>query len=232
MGLEMRPGSHKCASRPAFRVLLTAALLITGAETAGSRPLELQFQGIDGAPVAGAIIALRSLDPARPAPAPIDSRMDQRDRTFVPHVVIVPPGSKVSFPNSDSIGHQIYSFAPVKKFQLPLYRGNPNPPVLFDKSGFVTLGCNIHDQMRGYILVTPAQYTGRTDVTGRLQLPEVLPGEYEAQVWHPHARDARLVHEQRVVIAAGDAKTLVSLQSLAPVRLREPVTRPTGWDVY
>jgi plastocyanin len=232
MGTEMRRGAHEHPDRPAFRVLLTAALLFSGGRAVSAQPLEVQFRAVGGAPVSGAIIALRSLDPTRPASRPIDARMDQRDRSFVPHVIIVPPGSKVSFPNSDSIGHQIYSFAPVKKFQLPLYRGNPNPPVEFDKSGLVTLGCNIHDQMRGYILVTPAQYTGRTDATGRLQFADVLPGEYEAQVWHPHARDARLVHEQRVMIPAGATATAITLQALAPVRLREPVARPTGWDAY
>ena len=59
--------------------------------------------------------------------------MDQVDRQFVPHVLVVPTGSKVSFPNSDSVSHQVYSFSPAKSFELPLYRGNPNPPVVFDR---------------------------------------------------------------------------------------------------
>jgi len=232
MGTDMRRSSHPHPHRHACRLLVTAGLLFSAVFPARSQPLELQFSGLDGAPVAGAVIALRSLDPARPQPAPMEARMDQRDRAFVPHMIVVSPGSKVAFPNSDSIGHQIYSFSPVKKFQLPLYRGNPNPPVVFEKSGFVTLGCNIHDQMRGYILVTAAQYTGRTDVTGQLLLADVLPGEYEAQVWHPHARDVRLVHEQRLVLAAGESRFRVSLKSLSPIRLREPAERPAGWDAY
>ena len=86
--------------------------------------------------------------------------MDQRNRAFVPHVLIVPVGSSVTFPNGDSVSHQVYSFSPARKFQLPLYRGSPNPPVVFDRAGVVTLGCNIHDPMRGYIFVSTASTSG------------------------------------------------------------------------
>ena len=156
--------------------------------------------------------------------------MDQRDRAFVPHVIIVSPGTKVTFPNSDSIGHQVYSFSPVKKFQLPLYRGNPNPPVVFEKSGFVTLGCNIHDQMRAYVYVVDAQYFGRTDASGTWKSPDVLPGAYTVQIWHPRSRDSGPMIEQQVTVTAAEPR--LTLRNAMPLRLRPDTQVPANWDAY
>ncbi len=92
--------------------------------------------------------------------------VDQVDRAFAPDLLVIPLGSTVEFPNSDSVSHQIYSFSPAKRFQLPLYRGKPYPPVHFDQAGVVTLGCNIHDDMLAYLVVTDAPWFGRTDAAG------------------------------------------------------------------
>ena len=80
--------------------------------------------------------------------------MDQVNLAFVPDVLVIPVHSTVQFPNSDAISHQVYSFSSARQFQLPLYRGKPYPPVTFDQPGVVTLGCNIHDNMLAYIVVT------------------------------------------------------------------------------
>ena len=80
--------------------------------------------------------------------------MDQVNLAFVPDVLVIPVHSSVQFPNSDAISHQVYSFSSARQFQLPLYRGKPYPPVVFDQPGVVTLGCNIHDNMLAYIVVT------------------------------------------------------------------------------
>ena len=80
--------------------------------------------------------------------------MDQRELQFVPDCWWFSTGTLVEFPNSDQVRHQVYSFSGAKTFQLPLYAGAPHAPVLFDQPGLVTLGCNIHDDMVGYIYVT------------------------------------------------------------------------------
>ena len=95
------------------------------------------------------------------------------DLNFVPDVTVVPVGSSVSFPNSDDVSHQVYSFSPARRFQLPLYRGKPHAPVVFDQPGIVTLGCNIHDNMVAYIVVTPAPFYGRTDQRGGWVIPNL-----------------------------------------------------------
>jgi plastocyanin len=186
----------------------------------------------DGTAISGAVVALRSLDAKRAAAAPVDGVMDQRDRAFVPHVLIVPVGSRVNFPNSDTVSHQVYSFSPVKKFQLPLYRGHPNPPVIFDRVGIVTLGCNIHDQMRAYVFVTDGQYSGRTGLLGVWTGQDIAPGEYTAQIWHPDARDTRVIDEARVVVDAGQGTLHIALKTRSPLRPRPAGAGRADWDSY
>ncbi len=99
---------------------------------------------------------------ARP---PTDA-VDQVDKQFVPYVKVVFVGAKVGFPNSDRIRHQVYSFSPAKKFELPLYGGTDAPPVVFDKPGVVVLGCNIHDWMIGYIYVSETPFFAKTGPGG------------------------------------------------------------------
>ena len=99
--------------------------------------------------------------------------MDQVNLAFVPDVLVIPVHSTVQFPNSDAISHQVYSFSSARSFQLPLYRGKPYPPVTFDQPGIVTLGCNIHDNMSSYIVVTAAPFFGRTDATANGSRPNV-----------------------------------------------------------
>ena len=114
--------------------------------------------------------------------------MDQKHKQFVPHVLAIRTGSPVTFPNSDNIRHSVYSFSPAKRFELPLYSGEPAAPVKFDTAGVVALGCNIHDKMIGYIYVSDSPWFGVTDSDGRVGF-DVPPGEYLVTFWHPYAPD-------------------------------------------
>jgi plastocyanin len=194
--------------------------------------LEVRVLTAEGKPVAGAVLTLRATQPERAAAAPVKAVMDQQQRSFVPHVLIVPLNSTVSFPNSDSVNHQVYSFSPAKKFQLPLYHGSPNPPVQFDRAGVITLGCNIHDAMRAYIFVVDGQYFGRSDATGLWSVAAAEPGEYEVQVWHPLARELQPFIELPLTVQAGHLPQHITLQAAAPLRLRPESTVPANWDAY
>ncbi len=92
--------------------------------------------------------------------------MDQVDRQFSPYVLAVHTGTRVLFVNNDSVAHQVYSFSPAKRFELALYHGKPREPVVFDQPGIVTVGCNIHDNMVGYLYVTDAPWFGTTGNDG------------------------------------------------------------------
>jgi hypothetical protein len=110
--------------------------------------------------------------------------MAQRGRQFVPQVLVVQVGTSVSFPNQDTVRHHVYSFSPVKPFELKLYAGTPSEPIVFDKVGTAVLGCNIHDQMSGWVVVVDTPYFGKTDTAGQVQL-DVPEGEHLLRAWHP-----------------------------------------------
>jgi len=122
-------------------------------------------------------------------PARKTAVMDQKNRMFIPHVLPVQTGTAVRFPNSDDIRHHVYSFSPAKPFQLPLYKGTPANPEVFDKAGVVTLGCNIHDQMSAFIVIVDTPHFGKTAANGRASLRELDAGRYTLRVWYPDMRD-------------------------------------------
>jgi plastocyanin len=207
-------------------------LLMLWAAGATAAPLEMQFVGVDGKGIGGGVVVtLRSTDAARPVAKPVAAVLDQIDRQFAPQVLVIPRGSKVSFPNSDTVAHQVYSISPARRFELPLYSGKAAvPQEIFDREGVVSVGCNIHDQMRAYIYVVDAQYFGRADKDGRWSLPNIEPGEYQLTIWHPRARAPAPVLEQRVTVGADGAQ--LKLRAAAPLKLRSESQLPSNWDLY
>ncbi len=115
--------------------------------------------------------------------------MDQQHMQFVPRILVIQTGTGVDFPNSDQIQHQVYSFSAAKTFKLSLYAGHKYPPVVFDHPGLVTLGCNIHDGMIGYIYVTDSPFFGRSDDSGQLLLHGLPGGSYTLTAWHPQMQE-------------------------------------------
>ncbi len=122
--------------------------------------------------------------------APRTVIMDQKQKQFVPNMLIIQTGTGVDFPNSDQIEHQVYSFSAPKPFQLSLYAGHKYPPIVFDKPGLVVVGCNIHDQMIGYIYVTNSPYFGRSDASGHWSARDLPAGNYQITAWHPRLQEA------------------------------------------
>jgi plastocyanin len=131
---------------------------------------------------------------ALPAAGGTDARpgrsasIEQVDREFVPYVTVVQAGTTVTFPNRDPILHHVYSFSPAKSFEIKLYSGMSPGGILFDKPGVVTLGCNIHDWMIGYVLVVATPHFARTDANGVAHMRDVPPGAYELHAWHPQQK--------------------------------------------
>lgn len=140
-----------------------------------------------------------------PSTAPAPGVMDQKNRMFVPHVVVVQTGASVSFPNSDDVQHQVYSFSPARPFQLPLYKGRPPRPVVFDKAGIVSLGCNIHDRMSAWIVVVDTPWFG-TSERGRVELSDLPAGRYTVHVWYPGLRSE--IPPQSIRLGAATNQTL------------------------
>jgi plastocyanin len=143
-----------------------------------------------GKPLPNAVVAAAPKDGGGPPARSSIEVVDQIDKEFLPYVKPVRIGTQVQFPNKDDIRHHVYSFSPAKKFELPLYRGLPAQPVLFDKLGVVKLGCNIHDWMLAYVYVTDAPYFGKTGGDGRVDLDDLPRGTYRVWIWHPRMTGA------------------------------------------
>ncbi len=178
-------------------------LACTCAVTARAAELHVLIKDQHGKSVADAVVLATADDPknALHAKPPADA-VDQVDKQFVPYVKPVFVGSKVRFPNSDHIRHQVYSFSPAKKFELPLYAGTDAPPVLFDKPGVVVLGCNIHDWMIGYVYVSETPFFSKTESAGTASIEDLPPGEYTVRVWHPSMERSEETTTRHVTVKA------------------------------
>ncbi|MEO8017794.1 MAG: methylamine utilization protein [Pseudomonadota bacterium] len=202
-----------------------ASLALCCAAQAGS--LSASVRQRDGKPLVGAVITLEAQTQTLPAATPVAAIMDQMNLAFVPDVLVIPVHSTVQFPNSDPISHQVYSFSTARKFQLPLYRGRAYPPVMFDQPGVITLGCNIHDNMLAYILVTAAPYFGRTDAAGEWVVTSLPSGKYRLRVWHPLINEPQEVERD---IQAGTERESVDLRLTRPLRPAPLTGRPHSWE--
>jgi plastocyanin len=217
----------RCALLRAVSVAL-CALIVPIAATAAK--LDLKYVTVDGKPIDGAVVVLRDATPGAAAAKPVVATMDQVNRSFVPHVLVVPTGSSVAFANSDVVSHQVYSFSLTKKFQLPLFKGKAPAPVVFDRSGVVAVGCNIHDQMSAFVFVVDAQFYGRTDKAGTWGVADLPAGAYQLKVWHPRARDMRPLVEQIVTVSSNGSS--ITLREPQALKLRPVAQVPANWDAY
>ena len=133
--------------------------------------------------------------------------MDQVNKLFVPFILTVPENSLVSFPNSDNIRHQVYSFSTAKPFELPLYSNREAPQLYFESAGVVVLGCNIHDHMKAYIYVSPHPFSVTTNAQGQVQLPAE---DQQLYFWYPGMSEA-LTDEIVIAVSAEQSELQVQL---------------------
>ncbi|RXZ39076.1 methylamine utilization protein [Oxalobacteraceae bacterium CAVE-383] len=137
----------------------------------------------------------------------------QQGQQFQPLVTVVQTGSQITFPNHDKVRHQVYSFSPPKIFELKLYAKGDAPPVLFDKSGTVVLGCNIHDQMIAYVQVVNTPYFAKTDAAGVARLDDLPVGKYTLKTWYYTMPPNAAALEQPLNQQAADADIAVKLNT-------------------
>jgi plastocyanin len=168
-----------------------------------------------GKPIPDAVVFLDSVQ-ARTAVKPqAGVEVEQVSKQFAPRVTVVPVGSSLAFPNRDTVRHHVYSFSPVKTFDLKLYAGTPANPVLFDKPGIVVLGCNIHDQMLAWVVVVETPYFGKTNAAGQISLPAAPAGNYALKVWHPGLPTGAQPQEQALVVTQPNQSITFALKGAA-----------------
>jgi plastocyanin len=202
--------------------LLRHALVLAGgmaamAGLAQAASVQVDLTDAAGKPLADAVVFLESAEARRLVKPQAGVEMAQEKRQFVPVAMVIPVGTEVLFPNRDTVRHHVYSFSPAKKFELKLYTGTPSKPVLFDQAGVVVLGCNIHDQMAGWILVVETPYYASSPATGKAQIDNVPAGTYKLRAWHNRLPVGAPALEQALTVpATGTASASVRMAGLQP----------------
>ncbi|WP_195812412.1 methylamine utilization protein [Xylophilus rhododendri] len=194
------------SSRQLARRLAALALGLMAAAAAQAAGVAVQAVNARGAALSNVVVYAVPVNGKAPALEPGKKAIiDQIDREFVPLVSVIQTGTAVSFPNKDDVEHAVYSFSPPKRFEIKLYSGVPARPVVFDKPGMVTLGCNIHDSMVAYVMIVDTPYFAKTDKSGRATIENLPAGAYRITAWHPQQRDPNALMTQNTDVAAGTA---------------------------
>lgn len=115
--------------------------------------------------------------------------IEQRNKEFAPHVMAVPVGSTVSFPNYDPIYHNVFSLSKPKAFDLGLYKSGETREVKLDKPGIIRLGCNLHAAMSAYLVVVDAPHYVIPGADGKFEFKSLAPGKYKVQAWNERSGD-------------------------------------------
>jgi plastocyanin len=139
--------------------------------------------------------------------------VEQRGREFAPHVLAVPVGSTVQFPNYDPTFHNVYSTSEAKAFDLGLYKNGEARELVFDREGVVRIGCNLHANMSAFIIVVAAPHYAVTDDKGGFRFGSLAPGTYVMKVW---SERSLAPVTQEVVVKAGANTVNVGVKADAP----------------
>jgi hypothetical protein len=195
-------------------------LLVAACQTAAATTFTAEITDQDGRPVMNAVVTLLpdpqgTTIPGASTRLAIQKIIDQRRETFLPLVTIVPRNGRVVFANNDPTTHQVYSFSPVKQFEITLASGTSSPPIVFDKRGVAALGCNIHDNMIAYVFVAESPWTVLTGSDGRAVIEDVPPGNYQAHVWHYRYPPRRELPSARIAVSTDMTQWAANIRVLA-----------------
>ena len=198
-------------------ILIAGGLSLTAPLAAA--PLAVRVVDASGRPVRDAVVTLYPAGNAARAPrASGRFVVSQKNIQFHPFLTIVPVGADVSFPNFDPTKHHVYSFSPAKRFELKLFARDQSRTVHFEKAGVVALGCNIHDQMSAFIVVTDSAWTARTNGQGIAAFADAPNAPGRLTVWHPYLRAPGGLVQQGVAASQRSASF--------SIRLRPPPAMP------
>jgi plastocyanin len=200
-------------------VLLAAAFSISACAqpSALKTHIVLTRNGHPAKDASRAVVWLTPLGTTVETPTQTDiPRLAQKDKMFHPSLVVIPVGGKVEFPNHDPFFHNVFSLFEGKRFDLGLYESGTTRFVQFDKPGISFIFCNIHAQMSAAVIALATPYYGVSDARGDLSIPNVPPGRYALQVFHPSvAPDVLRAMSREITVAPGDT-------SLGSLTLAQP----------
>ncbi len=147
-------------------------------------------------------------DPPVPSSDKALLQLVQKNKRFEPHVLVVPVGAAVRFPNRDPWFHNVFSLFDGKRFDLGLYEAGESRVVHFDRPGISYIFCNIHAQMSAVVIALQTPYYAKSDRKGRFVIAHVPPGQYKLQVWSEHALPEAMQSESHTVTIAANSHSL------------------------
>lgn len=168
---------------PAILVCAVGLPLVHAADVTGRVQIDSDRKNEDAS---GVVISLTPLDRAQAASLrqpPIRASLVQKDKTFSPHILVIPPGSLVDFPNKDPFFHNVFSLFEGKRFDLGLYESGASRSVKFEHPGVSYIFCNIHPQMNAIVISLDTPYYALVNADGVLKIPNVAAGTYTMQIW-------------------------------------------------
>jgi plastocyanin len=148
-----------------------------------------------------------------PVAAPGNFTLLQKNKMFTPHLLVVPIGSSVSFPNADPFFHNVFSLFDGKRFDLGLYEAGSTRSVIFSREGVSYIFCNIHSEMSAVVISLATPFYGVADAQGAFRIKAVPPGDYELQVWVEGQHQGSLDRQTRRVHIAGDTVDLGDIRT-------------------
>ena len=188
---------------------LTALLIACVAAHAAN--VTVAFVDATGKPLTDAVVMLEPVGAKLPSKPLQGVQIAQHDLKFSPQVSVVTVGTPVLFPNEDTVKHHVYSYSAAKTFQIKLYAGVPHTPIVFDKPGIAVLGCNIHDDMIAWVVVTDTPLWARSAAGGHARVADVPPGSYQMHVWHSSLAETTPPQLLPLTVAAGDVEQHLKL---------------------
>ncbi len=218
-------------------VAALVAVAFAGQLTAGSVSGRVELRDSKDAAVrkkmdySGVVVWLEPVTGKAPLPAAGHARMAQKDKTFSPHILAVPMGTIVDFPNFDPIFHNAFSNYDGKVFDVGLYKPGTSRSVVFPKAGIVRVFCNIHETMSAVIAVLDTPYFDITKKDGSFHMTGVPGGEYRLHVFHERATSAILeAAERRVTVAGTENLTVPAIAISESGYLATPHLNKFGHD--
>lgn len=185
--------------------------IVSGQSSTGAR-LSIAVKDDSGMPVKDAVVMVY---PAKGSGGigykSGNAVMNQRNIQFSPGTIVVGKGATVSFPNRDRVRHNVYSFSKAARFEMKLYGKDQSRSRAFPIAGTVALGCNIHDEMKGFIKVVDTPYAAKTDHNGLVQIDSLPSGSAKLKVWHPKNRVRGGETVSNIAITGGNIKQTVKL---------------------
>lgn len=200
-----------------LKSIIVATFIASFAIKAQASTLTIKITDEQQQPIADAVVELVASTPVTPQQTTLGS-IAQQDLTFVPFVSAIVAGSYIEFPNRDKTRHHVYSFSDAKSFEIQLYANKPEAPILFDKAGIVTIGCNIHDYMQAYVYIGASPLLSVSNSQGEVSFANLPNDKYQLKLWHPWQKNS---HDSVSITVTRDSTIALTMAVL-------PKQKPTA----